>query len=536
MMRINATLVLALLLSSLSVVASAQSNPQQLAEANRVAMDAYNNLDLDAAKETLEQAAKNAEKAGVKGPALARTYANLGVVYVGGFSDNAAGLDAFVKALQQDASVEPDPLVSTPDIQQVYTLAKRKVGSGGATATPAPAAARMPGPVEGNLTHVPAAEQLPQTGVPVYLEVPPDLAVAEVEIFYRSLGMPKPRSAKLVEIGSGFGYVIPCSDVFEPKVEYFIVAKDAAGKQVGNAGTPQNPVAVPIVATRTQPPAALPGQAPPAQCAQTEECPPGMPGCKKRGNKQMGDTCTADSECGEGLICKDDFCSIGERSEGDDEESGDAPRWSFSLGFVGGLAYVSDNMTADDAPPQAIANMADGLSTEDAKLLVEKAGWSCDTEMQGNQTVLRNCSVALDRPGVVPHAAMMANLNFHVTPRLYLGGYGRLAFKSGKGSLSNVLFGARIGYMITAPKETGFVASLYAGAGGGQIQVQPPTSTKGSNSGPFVVSGLFNANVGANLGYRFVRHLGLFVGPQAHFMAPTFLFDVDLIGGVEVPF
>ena len=47
------------LLAILTVASSvaAQSNPQQLADANRAAMDAYNNLDIEAAKKQLEEAA-----------------------------------------------------------------------------------------------------------------------------------------------------------------------------------------------------------------------------------------------------------------------------------------------------------------------------------------------------------------------------------------------------------------------------------------------------------------------------------------------
>jgi len=521
--------------------ALAQANPQQLAEANRVAMDAYNNLDIEAAKKTLEDAAKGAEKSGVKGPPLARTYANLGVVYVGGLSDNAAGLDAFVKALEQDPTVEPDPLVSTPEIQQVYLLAKRKVG-GGTGPAPTPVVtppARAPGPVEGNLIHTPAAEQLSQTGVPVYAEAPPDLEVATMEVSYRSLGMSRPKSAPMAEMGSGFGFLIPCTDVFEPNVEYFIVAKDSDGKQIGNAGTPQAPISVPIVAQRSQPAASLPGQAPPSQCSGGDECPPGMPGCG--GKKGLGDTCSTDNDCGEGLVCADDFCATGEREEADEPGDGRAPRFFLDFGGSIGWAYIGDSAQADTSVPAAlIMGAKPGATDEELKALARRAGWECASRQVPNEqgqtvTQLHDCTVAVQQPGFVPNFALQFTGGYYFTSKAYVGVMARAQLDSGEGTLAGILLGARIGYLITKPVEKGFVASLFAGAGVGQIQVQPPAQP-GGKAGPWVVSGLGDVQLGTSLGYRFMRNVGINVQPQAHFLLPTFLFDLDLVGALEISF
>jgi len=534
MQRFTAPLVFALLLVSFVGLVSAQSNPQQLAEANRVAMDAYNNLDIETAKKTLEDAAKGAEKAGVKGPPLARTYSNLGVVCVGGMSDNAAGLDAFVKALQQDPTVEPDPLVSTPEIQQVFMLAKRKAGGGtGPTPAPTKPAPRPQGPIEGNLTHYPAGEQLSQTGVPVYAEAPPDLEVASMEVFYRSLGMARPKSAPMAQMGGGFGYLIPCTDVFEPNVEYFIVAKDAAGTQVGNAGTPQAPISVPVVTERTQPPAALPGQAPPSQCGGGDECPPGMPGCGGKGG--LGDTCRADSDCGKDLICADDFCASGEREDdGGDDDGAGGPRFFVDLGFVAGAAYVGRDAEADSAVPQDVVDANPGEEGEAAR----KAGWDCQftPAAGGNPAKLSNCTVAVDQPGFVPNFAVQLVAGYFFTPRFYAALNGRLQLGGhGEGSLAGILVGARAGYLVTKPVSKGLMVSLFGGATAGQIQVQPPAQ-KGGEKGPWVVSGLGGVQLGTSVGYRFTPNIGLVATPQMHFLLPTFLFNLDLMAGIQASF
>ena len=533
------------LLAILTVASSvaAQSNPQQLADANRAAMDAYNNLDIEAAKKQLEEAAKNAEKHGVKGPALARTYANLGVVYVGGLSDNAAGLDAFVKALKEDPSVEPDPLVSTPEIQQVYTLAKRKVGGG----APRPEASPAPGPVEGNLEHVPPREQLSQTAVPIFVKVG-DLPVQTVKVFYRSLGMPEPKSTELRKMGDGYGVLIPCTDVFEPNVEYFIVALDDEGAQVGNAGTPQNPVSVPIVAQRTQPAPSLPGEVPPNQCQGDEECPPGMPGCGGKGG--LGDTCRADKDCGSGLVCSDNFCATGERSDDEEaEDESDIPRFYIEAAYAPGLAYVGSGMEADSPPPQSVAQAACNAASpsgmcqkgEDIDIAVaqkytEDRGWACTvSEGADGGITLKDCTVAIQTPGFVLVHNFNFGLGYHITDRFALGVTGRIQIGAGQGTMAGIVAGLRAEFLLNKPKAVGFRVSLVGGIGAGRIQAQPPAQTKGAD-GPYVTSGLLNLNAGVRFNYRITRNFGLYVLPVFNIMAPSFLFAIDPNLGAQVTF
>src|SRR5688572_17932388 len=130
----GAPLLFALALSSglvASSTASAQRSTQQVLELNRRAMDAYTNLEIDEARRLLEQALSLAERDQVTGAPLARTRVNLGVVFVAGLRDNAAGLQHFVAALRADPQVQLDPLTSTPDIQQVFNQARQRASGGG---------------------------------------------------------------------------------------------------------------------------------------------------------------------------------------------------------------------------------------------------------------------------------------------------------------------------------------------------------------------------------------------------------------------
>lgn len=558
--------MLALLTCALGAVgplasAHAQSNPQQLADANRNAMEAYNNLDIEQAKAALEKAAKNAEKNGIRGPALARTYANLAVVLMGGLGDQKGATNAFARALREDPKVEPDPIVATPEIMAAYNAAKENQSEQAEPSEPAPAAkpARRapprsaPAAPEGNLEHSPPPEQLSQTAIPLFVGKSSELDIATVTAFYRSTGMRKPKSAELQETDEGYTYLIPCSDVFEPVVEYFLVAKDSDGNQVGNYGTPEAPVSVTIVTTRTQPAPSLPGQVPPAQCSADQECPPGMPGCSGGGGSAgLGDTCTQDSDCQSGLICSDDFCSMGEREQRDDERSsrGGKKRFFIDAEFGFGITSVREGRSPDRAPDPATVEWVVGelrrtgkTSEADADEVLQTRGWDCEPSFTPVENKLRpnKCTVAVDPPGAVWVPLIDFAAGYYVTPRVALALTGRLQLKRGAGPLAGVLLGARGEYLLTQPVEKGLAISLLAGFSVGQMQARPPPKPGKKESGPFATNALVGGvgsviSLGGKLAYRFHPNVGIVLTPAFQFGLPKFLFAFDASIGPQVAF
>lgn len=546
MYRLYATLCAFLLLTlAAPQAASAQISNQKLAEINRVAMEAYNSLDIETAKTMLEEAVRNAEKAGTHGAAMARTYSNLGVVVVGGLGDGPSGVEAFTKALREDANVEPDPIVATPEIMVAFATAKKKVGAR-PVETAAAAAPVSSGGVEGNLSHEPAAEQLSQTAVPVFVGKA-GLKASSVKIFYRSLGMSKPKSAKMTETSEGWAYLIPCTDVFEPSVEYFIVAEDDDGDQVGNAGTPEHPVAIPIVSTRTQEAPSLPGQEPPTQCGApgtVEECPPGLPGCST-GSAQLGDTCRSNSDCASGLACVDEFCAISDGESPSKRKKGGAPRWFLDVGVGAGFTYVGDGKTADRPPSRQLVN--DALAAQIAagdpnagKEYLAQHGWDCNwaPNAAGNY-VASDCKVAVDSKGFVPVMLLNFGLGYYVTQKLGLALTGRIQLDSGEGTLAGILLGARAEYLFTQPKPKGFHMGGILGVGVGTIQAKPPTDKKATT--PYATSAVptgvgAGINVGLRIGYRFNRYIGLQLMPGLTVGLPRALLALDLSGGVAVSY
>ena len=539
-------------------VAQAQSNPQQLAEANRGAMEAYNNLDIEAAKAQLEKAAKGAEKNGIRGPALARTYSNLAVVLVGGLGDKAGATAAFTRALKEDPKVEPDPIVATPEVMSAYNTAKASIKSG-AAAEPvveaaAVAAAAPPRdssePIEGNLEHTPAAEHLSQTAIPIFVKKSAELELASVKVFYRSTGMKKPKSAEMSETDDGYTYLIPCTDVFEPVVEYFIVAKDADDKTVGNSGTSEAPIAVPVVSVRTEAAPSLPGQVAPSQCSSDDECPPGMPGCG--GSAGLGDTCSSDSDCSKGLVCDDDFCSSGEREEEEEEEQSSGGRKNYKKFYVEaafgvGMTAVGSGRAPDrsagavlDEVAEMSRNPDNTLDLEKADTLLQARGFDCEVSQDDMLRLqVDECAVAVNPGGIVAVPVLNLVAGYYLNPKLAVALTGRFQIGRGEGPLAGILLGGRAEYLLTKPAEKGLRIGVLAGLGIGQMQARPPA--KGSTQGPYAtnanVGGVGMAlNLGAKAGYRFTKNIGVNVTPTMNFGLPNFLFALDLTAGAEFAF
>ncbi len=501
---------------------------QQVLDLNRQAMSAYTELELEQAKALLERALQIARTSNVRGAPLARTYMNLGVVMVGGYQDNAQGIEYFTQALRADPSVQLDPFVSTPEVRQAFLLAKARAGTGSTAAPPPPPPPPPSGPGApppaagsgpGNIPHQPVTEQLQQTAVPVFVEVPDDAPVARMYVYYRGHGMREFKRLQMPRMRGGFGVEIPCSDVFPPKLEYYLVAFGHDGSPLGFAGTKDAPLVVPVVTSRTQPPPALPGKAPPQTCSLDRECPPGMPGCTSgRGGKGMGETCQRSSECREGLVCDDNLCVEGEE-DSDEGEGTDAPRFFLHLGGTLGLGWASAGMQADSAPPPS--TMAPGW--------IPAGDPGCNLPANAEPPYC----VRVEQSGLVPAVALRATAGAYLTKRFGLAASVRYQLDAGQGSFANLLLGLRAQYLLTPPASTGFQAAIFLGTSFGQIQLRPPQD---SPDEPYIISGLNGVQVGSSMVYRVARNFGFHLTPEIHILLPTFLFDVDLTGGIEVAF
>jgi hypothetical protein len=143
MLRNNVLFVCCALALFVASPVLAQGNPQ-LSDINAEALEAYQNLDIDSAKAKLESGIALAGQTNYVGPELTQLYMTLGVVHVAGASDHDQGLAAFTSALCMQADAQLDPLLSTPDVQQVFIQAQSEAqasgcaGGGGTGVVPPP--------------------------------------------------------------------------------------------------------------------------------------------------------------------------------------------------------------------------------------------------------------------------------------------------------------------------------------------------------------------------------------------------------------
>ncbi len=536
------TLLLATVVSLGAVALSpapAEAQLRRVLDLNRQAMDAYTNLELETAMNLLQEALQTAQRGGVTGSPLARTYLNLGVVSIGGFGDNGQGLQYFTQALQADGNIQLDPLTSTPDISSVFGLARNRVGTGGGNTGggntgggntgggntggggPPPQA----GP--GTIPHTPADEQLKNTALPIFVEAPDDAPVGEIFVYYQAHGMREYQRLQMRRMTGGFGLELPCSEVMQPAVKYYIVAFDEDGGPMGTAGTPEQPFTVNIVAQRTLPPAALPGQIPPEQCSDAE-CPPGME-CDSGGSAGLGDTCVANSDCRSGLSCEDNFC-VAEEGGGGDDEPGETIGFFAEVGFTLGLGFASEGKEAD-----AGIGEPGGCdpATEDCAAYLSSTRDASGNFPACDPAVDTSCTVRVEQSGFVLAPALRITLGYWIVPRFAVAAHIRYSFSSGEGTLASTMIGLRAMVQLTQPAMDGFHADAFLGSSFGQYQIAPPQSGAAE---PYIISGLNSVQIGANVGYRIMENFGINLTPEFHLLFPASLWAIDLTLGLAVSF
>jgi hypothetical protein len=114
---------------ALTSVAVAQVETQ-ITDLNTEALDAYQNLDIENAAAKLQEAISIAEQSGYMGPEVVQSFMNLGVVYSAGLGDLDQGLAAFLNAICMQPDAQLDPLLSTPDVLQVFGQAQADAQAG----------------------------------------------------------------------------------------------------------------------------------------------------------------------------------------------------------------------------------------------------------------------------------------------------------------------------------------------------------------------------------------------------------------------
>ena len=272
------------------------------------------------AAEKLEKAvaACGTDKCGA--PIRAQLRRDLGVVQIGGQLDKEKGIGNFVEALKLDPAIALDPDLRTKDLDAAFADAKKRAaggGGGGGGAAPAGGGSGAGGQPAGDFVHEPSGDQQIRTAIPVYVEYSGEEQLVKVIARYKGFGMTDWKTVELKKMGEkGWGGVLPCADVQQGTTQYYVQGFNAANDPVAVGGDRNNAYKVKVTTEKVADPPHLPGQPAPTQCADTGDCPPNFPGCKKTAvigpvepaGKDGGEFCEEDTEC-KSKECKASKCT-----------------------------------------------------------------------------------------------------------------------------------------------------------------------------------------------------------------------------------
>jgi hypothetical protein len=118
--------------------------------------------------------------------------------------------------------------------------------------------------------------------VPLYVEGGSD-AVVRVVVKYKGAGQSSWKRIDLKKLDSGWGGLIPCADVTQGALKYYVQGFDDSKEPVANNGDTKHPYTVAIKSSIDGEAPHLPGKDAPQSCEKSSDCPPDFPGCSKSG-------------------------------------------------------------------------------------------------------------------------------------------------------------------------------------------------------------------------------------------------------------
>jgi hypothetical protein len=310
------TLALALLAVGRSAQADARTEAAAKALEAKAMQEDYLATDFDKALEKLNQAAA---KCGERCSAVvkAQIKRDIGVVQVAKQNHEAA-VGAFTEALKADPNIQLDPDTRTKEVDSAWSEAKKQAAAAAPASSGAGAA-----PPAGDFTMQPAPETLTHTPLAVFVEYSGSETLAKAVLKYKALGMNEWKTLEMKPMDKGWGAQIPCNDVIDGDVLYYVQGFNASNDPVATSGDRNNPFHTTAKRGFTGDIPHFPGKEPPKQCVDNGDCPPDFPGCKKpeaetpEGTlKDEGQDCEEDSECASDKCGEDKTCRGGVKSSG----------------------------------------------------------------------------------------------------------------------------------------------------------------------------------------------------------------------------
>ena len=263
MRHLFAKLLLVLSVLALASPAAAQRSRAEvrLERLLSSARDYYDNLELEEAERALNEAIDLSERDRISGPVVAEIYIQRGILSFVRDRDREAAVVDFTRALRMDGRAQLDPLVSTPQLKELFDRASQEAKRGGRdtrrddrrddprdTRRDDRRDDRRPPPAaRDEVAH--DSPRVVKGGRPLNLKISVtgslNSQVYRVYAFYRGLRdlkklelLPKGRETFEAQIAGRY--------VEGRNLSYYIVIEDRTGKRIGGVASPSNPMVIQI--------------------------------------------------------------------------------------------------------------------------------------------------------------------------------------------------------------------------------------------------------------------------------------------------
>jgi hypothetical protein len=218
---------------------------KQVARMNKRAMEDYDALEFESARKTLVDAVALLRSAGLdEAPIAAKTYLNLGIIFISGFKDKNRGVQQLVAALRINPNLKLDPALATPELDEAFVAAQKQATKEG---RPPAETAKPPAEEVKGLQHQPIEEAKPGAPITVKADLGADSGATKVILFYRSSGQEDFVAVPMkASGGTGYAGVIPAEAVAGRTLQYYLEARDARGRATFGSGSAPNPYLITI--------------------------------------------------------------------------------------------------------------------------------------------------------------------------------------------------------------------------------------------------------------------------------------------------
>jgi hypothetical protein len=484
------------------------------------------NLDYPSAIKKLQGAAAKCDGDKCSPPVKGAVLRDLGAMQVLA-GNEGDGRTSFGQAIALDSTLELDPSYKNPQLDAVWNDVKKKApaaGAGGGGAATPPAGP----PPAGDFAHTAPPEELVRTPLAIYAEYTGGETLARVIVKYKGAGMGDWKPVELKKSGeSGWAGLVPCKDVTQGTMTYYIQGFNAANDPVATSGSRNKPFSVPVKNQIAGDPPALPGQDPPKQCGELAgaECPPDFPGCNtKKGSgedcdkndqcksnacvggkcaekKSGGEDCSADDECASGS-CSDGKCTEAKKGDGEDCESSDEcdsgsckeDKCAGGGGSGAPKIFVGLALGLDLYPLPGAQNVC-ALNAGGTGPLTSGNPYTClsgSTPFPGTSNpaingAIRTTPGSSDQVlGGFAHGPLpiMASFDYALNPNMMVGaraGYELLTIPTG-GAFPPIHLEARFTYLLGHDAVSAKLAPIiFAGAGAGEFDAMVPVQVLSKN-------------------------------------------------------